>query len=136
MSRPERSVGNSLGRNATFPAAAAVLLLTLLTFGAVLFASASPRGAAAQQTESATKAAKGVPVLPPSPLQPKVQTACLECHDAGIIMQQRLDKKNWTKEVDKMIRWGAVVDAKDRDAFIEYFSEHFGPTQASPDAKN
>ena len=63
--------------------------------------------------------------LPPGPPQAKMKTACLECHDSGIIVQQRLGKAAWTKEVDKMIKWGAVVDPGDRDAFIEYLSENF-----------
>jgi len=65
--------------------------------------------------------------LPPGPIQSKVQTACTECHDARIILQQRLSKKAWTKEVDKMIKWGAVVDPKDRDAFIDYLGLNFPP---------
>jgi hypothetical protein len=65
--------------------------------------------------------------LPPGPIQSKAQTACTECHDARIIRQQRLSKKAWTKEVDKMIKWGAVVDPKDRDAFIDYLSLNFPP---------
>jgi len=65
--------------------------------------------------------------LPFGSIQSKVQTACTECHDAGIILQQRLSKKAWTKEVDKMIKWGAVVDPKDRDAFIDYLSLNFPP---------
>jgi len=65
--------------------------------------------------------------LPPGPIQSKVQTACTECHDARIILQQRLSKKAWTKEVDKMIKWGAVVDPRDRDAFIDYLSLNFPP---------
>ena len=63
--------------------------------------------------------------LPSRPLQAKVKTACLGCHDSGIIVQQRLGKAAWTKEVDKMTKWGAVVDAGDRDAFIEYLSANF-----------
>jgi hypothetical protein len=65
--------------------------------------------------------------LPPGPVQAKVRTACLECHDANIIVQQRLSKPAWTKEVDKMIKWGALVDAADRDAFIDYLSTNFPP---------
>ena len=65
------------------------------------------------------------PGLPPGPLRGKVTTACMECHDARIIVQQRLDKAAWTKEVDKMIKWGAVVDPGDRDAYIEYLSANF-----------
>jgi hypothetical protein len=63
--------------------------------------------------------------LPQGPLQAKMKTACLECHDSGIIVQQRLAKAAWAKEVDKMIKWGAVVDPGDRDAFIEYLSTNF-----------
>jgi len=63
--------------------------------------------------------------LPPGPLQAKVKAACLGCHDSGIIVQQRLEKTAWTKEVDKMTRWGAVLDPGDRDAFIEYLSVNF-----------
>jgi hypothetical protein len=65
------------------------------------------------------------PDLPPGPVQTKMNTACLECHDARIIVQQRLSKAAWTKEVDKMIRWGAVVDPADREAFIDYLSSNF-----------
>jgi len=59
-------------------------------------------------------------------MQAKVRTACLECHESRIILQQRLSQKTWTKEVDKMIKWGAVVDPNDRGAFIDYLSTNFG----------
>ena len=65
------------------------------------------------------------PGLPPAPLQTKMNTACLECHDARIIVQQRLSKAAWTKEVDKMIKWGAVVAPGDREGFIDYLSANF-----------
>jgi hypothetical protein len=67
------------------------------------------------------------PDLPAGPMQAKARTACLECHESRIILQQRLSKKVWTKEVDKMIKWGAVVDPNDRDAFIDYLSVNFAP---------
>jgi hypothetical protein len=66
------------------------------------------------------------PELPPGPMQAKVTTACTECHEGRIIVQQRLSKAAWTKEVDKMAKWGALVDAQDRDAFIDYLSANFG----------
>jgi hypothetical protein len=65
--------------------------------------------------------------LPAGKIQAKVQTACTECHDASIIRQQRLSEKSWTKEVDKMVKWGALVDPSDRAAFIEYLSASFPP---------
>jgi len=70
------------------------------------------------------------PELPAAPIREKVNTACTECHESRIILQQRLSKGAWTKEVDKMIKWGAVVDAADRDAFIDYLSQNFPPDKA------
>ena len=67
--------------------------------------------------------------LPAGPMQAKATKACTECHEARIIVQQRLSKAAWTKEVDKMTKWGAVVDAADRDALIDYLSTNFNPDQ-------
>ena len=67
--------------------------------------------------------------LPAGTMQQKATTACLECHEARIIVQQRVSKAVWTKEVDKMVKWGAVVDANDRDALIDYLSGNFSPAQ-------
>jgi mono/diheme cytochrome c family protein len=65
--------------------------------------------------------------LPPGPMQAKATTTCLECHEARIILQQRLSKPAWGKEVDKMTKWGAVLDPADRDALIDYLSTNFSP---------
>lgn len=67
--------------------------------------------------------------LPAGPMQAKATTSCLECHEARIILQQRLSKAAWTREVDKMVKWGAVVDADDHDALIDYLSTNFSPDQ-------
>jgi hypothetical protein len=67
-------------------------------------------------------------------MQAKATTSCLECHEARIILQQRLTKAAWTKEVDKMVKWGAVVDANDRDALIDYLSLNFSPDQPAYEA--
>jgi mono/diheme cytochrome c family protein len=74
-------------------------------------------------------AAKLVEDLPAGAMQAKATTSCLECHEARIILQQRLSKGAWTKEVDKMVKWGAVVDATDHDALIDYLSTNFSPDQ-------
>jgi hypothetical protein len=71
--------------------------------------------------------------LPAGPMQAKATTSCMECHEARIILQQRLSKGAWTKEVDKMIKWGAVVDPNDRDALIDYLSTNFSPDQPAYD---
>lgn len=70
------------------------------------------------------------PELPDGMAQPKVRAACTECHDSRIIMQQRLGSKGWSKEIDKMVKWGAVVDPSDRNAFIDYLSINFLPDKA------
>ena len=59
-------------------------------------------------------------------MQAKATTACMECHEARIIVQQRLSKAAWTKEVDKMTKWGALVEPQDRDPLIDYLSANFG----------
>jgi len=65
------------------------------------------------------------PALPDGPMQARATSACTECHDARIIVQQRLGKAAWAKEVDKMIKWGALVDPQDKDALIDYLSANF-----------
>ena len=67
--------------------------------------------------------------LPPGPMQGKAATSCLECHESRIILQQRLSKAAWTKEVDKMVKWGALVEANDHDALVDYLSTNFSPDQ-------
>src|SRR5579871_6993764 len=97
------------------------LFVSIATLLAVLL----PLCVLAQKPQGASLTAD----LPSGPMQAKATTACMECHEARIILQQRLSKAAWTKEVDKMTKWGAVVDANDRDALIEYFSGNFGPEQ-------
>ena len=67
--------------------------------------------------------------LPAGSAKEKAEAACLTCHEARIIVQQRLSKAAWTKELDKMIKWGAEVDSKDHDALIDYLTANFGPDQ-------
>lgn len=63
-------------------------------------------------------------------MKQKATAACTECHESRIIVQQRLSKAAWAKEVDKMIRWGAVVEPKDQDGLVDYFSQNFGTEKA------
>lgn len=94
---------------------AAIVLLAL--------AAASPFSAPAQKSAGGSATAD----LPPGPMQVKATVACLECHEARIILQQRLTKAAWTKEVDKMTKWGALVDPSDREALVDYLSANFSP---------
>jgi len=95
------------------------MLLPLALVAALSFAAPAQQQTAAKMTED----------LPLGAMQAKATTACTECHEARIVLQQRLSKATWTKEVDKMIKWGAVVDAADHDALIDYLSTNFSPDQ-------
>jgi hypothetical protein len=55
------------------------------------------------------------------------RSACLPCHNEEIIMQQRLTRVQWEREVDKMVRWGAKVDAPDRGPIVDYLLKLYGP---------
>jgi hypothetical protein len=68
--------------------------------------------------------------LPAGDMQKKARNACTSCHQASIIVQQRLNKAAWTKEVDKMVKWGAILNPSDRDALIDYLSSNFPPEKA------
>jgi hypothetical protein len=100
-----------------------LFLVAVLIAAAFTLAAVSSFSAQAQNTAVASVTAD----LPAGAMQAKATTACMECHEARIILQQRLSKAAWTKEVDKMTKWGAVVDPNDRDALIDYLSANFGP---------
>jgi cell division septation protein DedD len=102
---------------------ATLLALMMASVTAVPFSARAQKPAAPKPTED----------LPSGSMQAKATTSCLECHEARIILQQRLSKAAWSKEVDKMIKWGAVVDANDHDALIDYLSANFGPDQPAYD---
>lgn len=55
---------------------------------------------------------------------------CLLCHQADLIVSQRLSKPGWTREVEKMMRWGAKATDAEKAILIDYFSEHFGQRKA------
>ncbi len=96
----------------------------VIVLGAVLLSLAL---AAAAQSSSNEQ-------LPSGSAKEKAETACLTCHEARIIVQQRLTKAAWTKEVDKMIKWGADVDPKDHDLLVDYFSSALPADQAAYEA--
>jgi mono/diheme cytochrome c family protein len=98
-------------RKPMFPTVSAMALLAITT--SLLAQKSAPANVTAD--------------LPAGAMQAKATTACLECHEARIILQQRLSKAAWTKEVDKMTKWGAVVDPADRDALVDYLSTNFSP---------
>ncbi len=64
--------------------------------------------------------------LPESPGAAVARAQCLGCHEADLIVSQRLSPTGWDREVAKMERWGAKVSADDRPALVGYLARHFG----------
>jgi hypothetical protein len=48
------------------------------------------------------------------------RTTCLTCHDDDLILQQRLTRSQWDRELNKMIGWGARVGPEEREVFLNY----------------
>ena len=53
--------------------------------------------------------------------------ACLVCHEDDLVEAQRLTREGWTREVDKMVRWGAAVPAAEKDALVDYLAARYPP---------
>lgn len=74
------------------------------------------------QTVKPDRAAEPLPTANGSDI---ARSRCLECHGSELIVQQRLSREGWLREVDKMIAWGARVDDADKRTLVEYLAEHF-----------
>jgi len=86
-----------------------------------LAANFGPRPAASHATSDAGAA----PAL--SAVEGSYKRACLTCHDADIVEQQKLSRTGWTRTVEKMMRWGAAISADDKEPLADYLSSRFGP---------
>ena len=51
--------------------------------------------------------------------------ACLMCHGADLTEQQRLSPTGWTREVEKMVRWGAAVSDVEKPALVDFLSTRY-----------
>jgi cytochrome c5 len=69
----------------------------------------------------------GAQTLPDGAGKEVVQARCLTCHEADLIVEQRLTRTGWERSVDKMVRWGAVVGADQREPLVTYLAAHFRP---------
>lgn len=54
------------------------------------------------------------------------QARCIGCHEADLIVSQRLSQGGWDREIAKMERWGAKVSAEERLALLAYLTREFG----------
>jgi quinoprotein glucose dehydrogenase len=57
-------------------------------------------------------------------------TYCVACHSARLIDSQRLSAAAWTKEVDKMIGWGAIVP--DKQLLIDFLAVEYSNAKPLP----
>jgi len=69
--------------------------------------------------------------LPPGKGVELANAKCVTCHEADLIVAQRLTRQGWTREVEKMVRWGASVNDAEKAILVDYFSEHFAPRKAA-----
>ena len=65
--------------------------------------------------------------FPPGAAKPLADQACLACHAADLVCQQRLTEKQWTASVNKMIGWGADVSEERKAELVAYLFANFGP---------
>ena len=56
-----------------------------------------------------------------------VRQKCVVCHDGDLIAQQRLNEAGWSREIDKMTRWGASLTDEERRRLLDYLVRHFPP---------
>lgn len=63
-----------------------------------------------------------------------VSAKCLGCHEADLIVQQRLGRPGWVRELDKMERWGAVLTASEKTTAADYLAKHFPPVRSADGA--
>jgi mono/diheme cytochrome c family protein len=64
---------------------------------------------------------------PAGPGAETVASKCAICHGPELITGQRLTAAQWTKEVDKMVGWGAPLDPAEKAVLAAYLARHFGP---------
>lgn len=65
--------------------------------------------------------------LPEGPGRDLVVKRCVTCHEADLIAQQKLTRTGWSRSLDKMIRWGALVETAEREPMLDYLAARFTP---------
>jgi mono/diheme cytochrome c family protein len=73
------------------------------------------------------------------PAEPGVELArakCLGCHEADLIVAQKLARAGWIREIEKMTRWGARVSDEEKEKLADYFAAHFAPAKKAAAAGN
>lgn len=71
------------------------------------------------------------PALPPGSGVEVATAKCLGCHEADLIVSQRLSPVGWDREVAKMERWGAKLSPEERASLVAYLTRSFGVRPAA-----
>jgi mono/diheme cytochrome c family protein len=64
--------------------------------------------------------------LPNGPGVEIAKARCIGCHEADLIVSQRLSQTGWDREIAKMERWGAKLSADERQGLLAYLAREFG----------
>ncbi len=71
--------------------------------------------------------------LPAAGIAQKMQDTCTRlCHGPSLIAQQRLDVAGWTREVNKMVGWGAEIEGGDKEELVRYLAAQFNANRSRP----
>lgn len=65
-----------------------------------------------------------------------VRAKCLGCHEADLIVAQKLARAGWIREIEKMTSWGARVSDEEKEKLADYFAAHFAPVKKAAVADN
>ncbi len=57
-----------------------------------------------------------------------IQRRCVACHGEDLIRQQRLTRDGWSRELDKMVAWGAAVTPEERPLLLDALTGRVLPT--------
>ena len=89
------------------------------------------RSAASLPTESLPQPGTVTASLPPGAGMDAVRSRCVACHEAAMLRQQRLTAQQWTMEIEKMERWGALVSNEDKTRIADYLITIAAPDNTS-----
>ncbi len=66
-------------------------------------------------------------LLPPGDGRQAVLESCTTCHNLKVVVEARLSRAAWTKDVNDMIQRGAPLFPEEIDPITTYLSKVFGP---------
>jgi mono/diheme cytochrome c family protein len=55
-----------------------------------------------------------------------LRARCITCHGTELIVQQRLTREGWLREVEKMTAWGALIAPGEQESLLDYLAASFG----------